>query len=257
MGVLQKAKAAKTRGCRSEVPSKNRIGTEREWSLHQALKVRYAGVGGSVEVSRGGYVCDGVSAAGEVIEVQTGSFGPLREKAKALTKLGPVRVIHPIIVRKYIEVYDAEGAAIRKRRLSPRKGGPWDLFKALLYAPELPTLRGLSIELALVDVLERRAMDGKGSWRRKGASITGKALLQYHETMVFSSVRDYQRFIPFKTRETFTVKTLAEKAGISTDIAGKALYVLTAIKAVERIEKKGNAWVYQKRLAAGKKERHT
>jgi hypothetical protein len=238
-------------------PSQNRIGTEREWSLHSALKVRYTGPGGTVEVSKGGYVCDGVSSEGEVIEVQTGSFGPLRAKVKALAKLGPVRIIHPIVVRKYIELYDTDGTLIRKRRLSPRKGSPWDLFKALLYAPELPTLPGLSIELALVDVLERRALDGKGSWRRKGASITGKALLQYHETMVLNSIRDYARFIPFKTGEPFTVKTFAEKAGISTDIAGKALYVLTGIKAVERTGKAGNAYVYQKRLAPGKKARHT
>jgi hypothetical protein len=232
-------------------PSRNRIGTEREWSLHRALKLSYTGPGGAVEVSRGDYVCDGVTPQGEVIEVQTGSFGPLKEKVKALNLLGPVRIIHPIIIRKYIELYDTQGKAIRKRRLSPRKGSPWDLFKALLYAPELPTLPGLSIELALVDVLELRVLDGKGSWRRKGASITDKLPLQYHETIVLSSIRDYRRFLPFKAGESFTVKTLGEKAGISTDIAGKALYVLTSLKAVERIGKSGRAWVYQTSKALG------
>jgi hypothetical protein len=247
-------KTAKPSGARDSggASSRNRIGTEREWSLHRALKVRYTGPGGAVEVSRGEYVCDGVNSQGEVIEVQTGSFGPLKKKAKALSRLGPVRIIHPIIIRKYIELCDTEGKEVRKRRLSPRKGSPWDLFKALLYAPELPSLPGLSIELALVDVLELRVLDGKGSWRRKGASITDKLLLQYHETIVLSSIRDYKRFLPFKAGEPFTVKKLGEKAGISTDIAGKALYVLTGLKAVERIGKEGRAWVYQVKGARSK-----
>jgi hypothetical protein len=225
--------------------SGNRIGTEREGSLHRDLKIRYAGPGGAVEVSRGGYVCDAVSAEGEAVEVQTGSFGPLKEKVKALLRLGPVRIIHPVIIRKYIELYDTEGNLVRPRRRSPRKGSPWDLFKALLYAPALPVLKGLSIELVLVEVLERRIRDGHGSWRRGGDSITDRILIQYHETLALGSVRDFRRLLPFKPGEQFTVKKLAEAEGITTALAGKALYVLANIKAVERTEKKGNAWIYQ------------
>ncbi|WP_010259228.1 hypothetical protein [Treponema primitia] len=222
----------------------HRIGTEREQSLHRALKLRYSGARGDIEVIRAGYVCDGVSEDGEMIEVQTGSFGPLKKKVPELLRLGPVRIVHPIIIRKSIETQDAAGALLRSRK-SPRKGTPWDVFKALLYAPELPLLPGLTLELALVDVLEKRILDGKGSWRRKGASITDKTITEYHETMVFNAPRDYRYFLPFKKGETFTVKSLAEKAGIAPELARKALYVLTRIGVVERIGKDGNAWVYR------------
>ncbi|MFP3043525.1 hypothetical protein LQZ19_17050 [Treponema primitia] len=230
----------------------HRIGTEREQSLHRALKFRYSGAEGDIEVIRAGYVCDGVSGDGEMIEVQTGSFGPLKKKVPELLRLGPVRIVHPIIVRKSIETRDASGALLRCRK-SPRKGTPWDLFKALLYAPELPLLPGLVLELALVDVMEKRILDGKGSWRRKGASISDKSITEYHETMVFNTPGDYRYFLPFKNRETFTVKSLAEKAGIAPEIARKALYVLMRIGVVERVGKAGNAWVYQSMQGHSKK----
>jgi hypothetical protein len=220
------------------------IGTKREGSLHRALKFRYTGRAGTIEVSRGAYVCDGVNEEGEMLEVQTGSFGPLKKKIPELLRLGPVRIVHPIIIRKSIETWDAKGTLLRSRK-SPRKGTPWDLFKALIYAPELPLAQGLSLELALVDVRETRVLDGKGSWRRKGASIADKSVTEYHETLVFTAPRDYKYFLPFKARENFTVKGLAEKAGIQAAVARKALYVLTRIGLAKRVGKEGNAVVYR------------
>jgi hypothetical protein len=223
----------------------NRIGTEREWSLHRALKFRYAGEEGTTEVSMEGYVCDGISGEGEIIEVQTGSFGPLKDKAPALLRLGPLRIIHPIIVGKTIELYDREGKLLHRRK-SPRKGTAWDLFKALLYAPALPALPGLTIELPLVDIVEKRIQDGRGSWRRKGASIRDKELAAYHDTLLLTGLGDYRRFVPFTEEEAFTVKALGERAGIPPPIARKTLYVLTRLGVVRRIEKEGNAWVYRR-----------
>jgi hypothetical protein len=222
-----------------------RIGTEREGSLHRTLKFRYTGEDGAVETPMAGYVCDGINAAGEMIEVQTGSFGPLKKKIPELLPLGPVRIIHPIVVRKSIETWDMAGQLLRRRN-SPRKGNPWDLFKALIYAPDLPKFPGLTVELALVDVLEKRIVDGKGSWRRKGISITDRSITEYHETIVLREIKDYHRFLPFKKGEPFTVKVLAEKAGIPPVTARKTLYVLYHLDLAKRTGKKGNAWVYQR-----------
>jgi hypothetical protein len=143
------------------------IGTWRESALHRALKFRYTGRNGRTEEAYGGYVCDGVTETGEIIEVQTGSFGPLKEKAGKLAARGPLRIVHPVIVTKYIETYSAGGTLIRRRK-SPRRGSAWDLFRNLLYAPELPLLKGLAVELAFIDVVEKRVQDGRGSWRRGG-----------------------------------------------------------------------------------------
>jgi hypothetical protein len=229
------------------------IGTRRESDLHRALKFRYCGENGRTEQVLGDYVCDGLTETGEIIEVQTGSFGPLRDKAEKLAAQGPLRIVHPVIVSKYIETYDAAGTLIRRRR-SPRRGGPWDLFRSLLYAPELPLLKGLTIELALIDVLEKRVQDGRGSWRRGGVSIAGRELAAWHDSIILEKPRDYRRFIPAALAGDFTTAALAEGAKISTELARKTLYVLNKIGVVERTGKEGRAFTYR-RLSRGTKKR--
>jgi hypothetical protein len=219
------------------------IGTKKESCLHRALKFRYTGLQGTTEIPVGSYVADGISGDGEIIEVQTGSFGPLKEKVRDLCLQGEVRIIHPIIMTKYIDVFDSGGKK-QYRRKSPRRGSEWDLFKALLYAPALPLLPKLRIELALVDVLEKRVADGMGSWRRKGQRIAGRELAAWHGSVILDSPEDYRRFIPFAGEEHFTVTDLMKKTHIPRPLAGKTLYVLTKMGVVNRVGKKGNAWVY-------------
>jgi hypothetical protein len=219
------------------------IGVENESGLHRALKFRYAGIQGETEAPVGTYVADGVKDDGEIIEVQTGSFGPLKAKVRELARRGPVRIVHPVIVNKYIDLFDGEGKKLHRRK-SPRKGSEWDLFKALLYAPELPLIPELCIELALVDVLEKRVADGGGSWRRKGQRITGRELAAWHGAILLNSPADYRRFIPFAAGEPFTVNDLRDMAHIPRPLAAKALYVLYKMGLVSRPGKKGNAWVY-------------
>jgi hypothetical protein len=220
------------------------IGTNNETSLHRDLKFRYAGLDGETEAEVGGFVADGINAEGEYIEVQTGSFGPLRKKALALQ--GRLRVIHPVIICKYIEVFNKKGK-LQYRRKSPRRGSPWDIFNVLVYAPDLPLIPGLVIELALVDAAEQRVQDGKGSWRRRGVSIHDRQLLALHDCITLEKPSDYNRFVPFKKNEKFTSALLARKAGVSVDLARKALYVLVRLGIVKKTGKQGNALVYKKK----------
>jgi len=225
---------------------KNSIGTKNESELHRSLKFQYSGYGGETETVIDGYVCDGQTSEGEIIEVQTGSFGPLKEKVKNLTESGKVRIIHPIVIQKYIDLYDKEENFIRRRK-SPKKGGVWDLFNALIYAPELPLLPRLTVELALVDVVEKRIDDGSGSWRRKGVSIAGRSVYALRESLVLQKPEDYYQFVPFKKKELFTVQDLALAAGISVSVARKTVYALSKMSLIEKSGKQGNALVYVKR----------
>ena len=224
---------------------KRSIGTKNESSLHKTLKFQYTGDGGKSEVQTGEFVADGRRKDGEYIEVQTGSFGPLRKKVKEFASLDKVRIIHPIPVNKKIEVFNTKGKLLSRRK-SPLHGSLWDLFDALLYAPELPLIKNVQIEVVLADITEKRVKDGKGAWRRKGISIKDKELTAYHESVVFAKKNDFTRFIPFKKGEEFTVSSHAQKAGIKRHISQKALYVLTKMKVINRVGKKGRAWVYSR-----------
>jgi len=222
---------------------KKSIGTKNESSLHRFLKFQYTGSGGKTEVKVGEFIADGINKKGEYIEVQTGSFRPLEKKVRELSPLNKVKIIHPIAVKKIIEVYDPKKKLLYRRR-SPVKGSLWDIFNVLVYAPELPLIKGVTIEVVLADITEKRIKDGKGSWRRKGISIHDKELAAWHESILFGKKADFLSFIPFKKNEEFTVSTLAEQAGIKKHTAQKALYVLTKMKVVKRIGRKKRAWVY-------------
>jgi hypothetical protein len=224
---------------------KKNIGTYKESSLHNALKFRYAGKGGKHEVEIDSYICDAVCENGEIIEIQTGSFAPLKKKAINLALYNSVRIVHPIIKTKTIELYDENDNLIRKRK-SPQKGTAWDLFKVLLYAPELAVTKNIIIEIVPIDLTEIRKDDGKGSWRRKGVSVIDKIVSTSYEPIILKTKKDYQFFIPFLKDEIFTSSDLAKKAKISPALAGKTLYTLTKIAFVSRIEKKGRTWLYKK-----------
>ena len=224
--------------------SGNNIGTRRESSLHRSLKYQYSGTDGITEAQFGSYVCDACTEEGEYIEIQTGSFGPLREKAEELTKKNKLRIIHPIIKTKTISLYSDKNKLLHNRK-SPVKGKTWDLFDVLIYAPLLPLLKNLSIELAVVDVIEKRKDDGSGSWRRKGISITDRLLETRHDSVILKKPADYKVFIPYKKNEEFTARELAEKTGIKPDLARKTIYVLVKIGLIKQIGKKGRAFLYK------------
>ncbi len=229
----------------------NRIGEARESSLHASLKIRYAGIDGDTETSVGGYVCDALRADGVLVEIQTGSFAPLKDKIPALAKERAVRIIHPVPRERIIEVREPDGTLIRSRK-SPKKGSPWDLFAALVYAPLLPLVGRVSIEIAMTEETETRKNDGKGSWRRKGVSIADRKLRAVRESIVLADIGDYRMFVPAELLEPFSAKDLAGSASIKADLARKALYVLTRIGIVERSGAKGNTKLY--RRTAGKAE---
>jgi len=220
------------------------IGTRNETSLHRDLKFSYAGENGLTEAQVGGFVADGISASGEFIEIQTTNFAALGEKIKEFTARGKLRIVYPAIITKYLEVFTVGGKRVYRRK-SNRRGSSWDLFNALVYAPEIPLLPRVSVELVLVDASEQRVRDGKGSWRRKGLSIRDRQLITVHERICLKKLPDYRRFVPFQKNEKFTSASLAEKAGISLALAQKTLYVLTKLGIVLRTGKQRNTLIYR------------
>ena len=225
--------------------SVNKIGTIKESSLHKSLKFSYCD-SEKTEISVDGYVCDGQSDSGELIEVQTGSFGPLKDKIKDLSKKKKVRIVYPVILTKYIETYNTDKELLRKRK-SPQKGSIWDLFDALIYAPDLCRSPRVTIELVLLDIVEKRVDDGKGTWRRKGITIEDRIPVSWHKSVTLKKLNDYCLFIPFDENQCFTAKDLALNAGIPVHLSQKCLYVLYKVGFVERVGKEKNAHVYKKK----------
>src|SRR3954452_3537545 len=90
----------RSRGCGRE--SQIVIGVLREGPLHRELKALLAAPGDAFEVKVGGYVIDLVRADGELVEIQTGSFSPLRAKLDALLDGHRIRIVHPVPAQRRI-----------------------------------------------------------------------------------------------------------------------------------------------------------
>src|SRR5262245_44472884 len=84
-----------TGGCRARGrggESLGVIGVLREGPLHRALKAWLAGPGDRFEVHVDGFVIDLVRADGELVEIQTGGFSPLRTKLDTLLDHHRIRI---------------------------------------------------------------------------------------------------------------------------------------------------------------------
>ncbi len=104
---------------KAETPA---IGTLNEGALHAQLKDWYRRQGDRIEQVVDGFVVDLVRG-NLLVEIQTGSFAPLRRKLDLLTRQHRVRLVAPIpLVRRIIRLSD-EGemlsARLRARRRAP------------------------------------------------------------------------------------------------------------------------------------------
>ena len=100
------------------------IGVLREGPLHAAIKATLAAPGDRFEVPVGRFVIDLVRADGELVEVQTGGFGPLGAKLDALLDQHRVRIVHPIAATRRIVRVDEQGEVLSIRRSAPKRPGP-------------------------------------------------------------------------------------------------------------------------------------
>ena len=103
-----------------------------ETSLHRQLKAHYAADGAQLEQRIGRYRID-VIDGDELIEIQLGSLSAIRDKIAVLVKEHQVRIVKPIIARKYLVKQKRVGGEVVSRRRSPKQGTVLDLFEELVH----------------------------------------------------------------------------------------------------------------------------
>lgn len=124
------------------------IGTLAEGPLHAAVKQWLARPGDRFEVPVDRFVVDLVRADGELVEIQTGGFGPLGPKLDALLDAHRMRIVHPVAAERRIVRVDADGVVFSERR-SPRSASALEVFDRLVAFPSLLGHPHLSVEVLL------------------------------------------------------------------------------------------------------------
>ncbi|GMQ79269.1 MAG: hypothetical protein BMS9Abin02_1842 [Anaerolineae bacterium] len=212
---------------------KNRIGTQKENSLHAAMKDYYFRPGDNVEVEVGRYVIDIVRGQ-RLIEIQTANFYTLKAKIENLLQDYHVRVVHPIPQDRWILRLSKNGE-VKARRKSPKHGRPEDLFDELVGLVNIVGNPHFSLEVALIQDEVIWIDDGRGSWRRKGWSVADRKLIKVIDTFLYERPLDYLSLLPRSLEGPFTNADLSKALKIRRRLAEKMTYCLRKMGLIEMV----------------------
>ncbi len=213
------------------------IGVMREGPLHAAVKALLAAPGDRLEVPVGRFVIDLVRADGELVEVQTGAFGPLGKKLDALLDEHRMRVVHPVAAERRIVRVDEHGQVLRARR-SPKRATAVEVFDKLVAFPSLLTHPNLTIEVLLLREDHIRGPQPTTA-RRRTRDPGERRLVEVLDRVELRTPEDILAALPALPLEPFSTRELAALLHCNTVLAQRTLYCLRMIGIVEPAGKRG------------------
>lgn len=220
------------------------IGTLSEKTLHAVLKHYMEPDEDFHETPVNGYVAD-IYREGHIIEIQTRNFNVLRRKLDAFLPEFSVEIVYPIPATKWLSWIDPETGEVSDKRKSPKRGTPYDAFFELYKIKSYLTHPNLSIRLVLVDVEESRLLNGWSYDKKRGSVRHDRIPVGLVEEYVIEQIEDYRMFIPPELEDGFSVKDFSKATKMRKDRASTALHIMNYVGTVERIGKKGNAYIYE------------
>jgi hypothetical protein len=223
----------------------NAFSSRRESSLHSAIKKWYFLEGDKLEAKVDNFVVD-IVRGDLLIEIQTANFSAIKQKLRHLLRDHKVRLVYPIPKEKWIVHKSMSSGETLGRRRSPKKGGLSDLFSELIRIPDLFSQDNLSIEVLMIEVEEIWCNDGKGSWRRRGASIEDRRLIRVRERVMFEHKADFLRVLPKDLPDPFSNRNLAESLRIPINQSRKMTYSLRKIGTITHVGKNRNQMLFRR-----------
>jgi hypothetical protein len=227
----------------------SRVGELREGPLHAALKRWLAQPGDRLEVPVEGYVIDLVRASGELVEVQTGGFSPLRAKLDALLDRHPMRIVHPVAAERRIVRVDEDGAVVSQRR-SPLRPGAAAVFDGLVSFPTLLSHPHLSVEVLLCREDHVRAPEPRRG-RRFRRDPGERRLVAVLERVELSCAGDAAALLPPLADAAFNTRQPADAMDVPLALAQRTAACLRALGLVEPAGRRGRAPLYRLKGAGG------
>lgn len=192
-----------------------------------------------------------VAGPEELVEIQTIGFASVRRKLERLVERHHVALVHPIPAEKWLVRVDADGEVVRRRR-SPRRGLPIDLFDELVHIPALLVDPRFRLELLLTVEEEVRGPVPAGAryryprewWR------LDRRLVDVRETMRIDEPRDLLALLPAGLPARFTSADIVASTGRSRRLAMRAVYCLERSGVLVRVGRSGRFVGYE-RVARG------
>lgn len=217
-----------------------------ETSLHRQLKELYAQPGAELEAKLGAYRID-VLTDEAVIEIQHSGLASIRDKVRELLKSRKVVVVKPIVASKRIIKRARKGGRVVDRRMSPKRGGVFDLFDELVHFTRVFPHHNLTLEAPLVAIEEWR-YPGHGRRRRRRERdhvVEDQKLIEVQGAFRLATAADLAGLIDAKLPQPFHTGHLAEALSIDRWVAQRIAYCLRKTGAAREVGKLGNALLYE------------
>lgn len=216
----------------------------REGPLHAAIKDALARPGDRTEVKVGRFVIDLVRADGELVEIQTGAFGPLGAKLDALLDDHRVRIVHPVAAQRRIVRLDEHGEVLSARR-SPKRAGAVEIFDKLVAFPSLLAHPNLTVEVLLVSEDHVRGA-APVTTRRRTRDRGERRLTEVLDRVELGSPADVLRALPPLPAEPFSTRELGQLLGVPTVLAQRTAYCLRLMELIEPSGKRGRTPLHRR-----------
>ncbi len=220
----------------------NEIGTLSERRLHSVLKFYYESDQNLHEIKIGRFFAD-ILTGKQIIEIQTGDLGRLGKKLDVFLKEHNVTVVHPMAKNSVISRIDPETGEAISRRKSPIHANIYSAVPQLYRIRPYLSSPNLAIRLVFLSIEEYRTPNCSKRGRHKGSVRLERFPEEIHYEVDLSVPEDYRIFLPKELPENFTSGDLKKLTGCAN--ASTLLSVLTTVGTVERIGKRGNAYVYK------------
>lgn len=234
------------------------INTYNESSLHKTLKSFYAlqNEGAKIEVQIDSYIVDIQTEDGNIIEIQTGNIGKLKEKCLYFIKNKKnITVVYPLVISKNIETKNSITQKISCRK-SPVHKNIYSIFRELTSLYEILLNKYFYLEILNVEITELResfkeAVQSKNGRRRfkKNWLKTGKRLESLGSQILLHGKSSYKKFIPFEKNYIFTCRELFETLKnqnkyLKIQDIKIMIWVFEKISLIEFVGKRGNSKLY-------------
>ena len=221
-----------------------------ETSLHQQLKAIYAASPDQhTEVQLKNFRSDAIASDGELVEIQHGSLGALRNKTCTLLEAKPrlrLRIVKPIVRRKRLTTVCKRTGEVLRSRMSPKTGDWLDLFQDLVHFAKVFPRNRLTLEVLLIDAEETRIDRPAKRHRGKTYRPLDIQLIEIHQAICFRTAEELLAALPVHLLpDRFDTAQLAAALDRPRWFAQKVSYCLREMGAILNAGKSGNAHIYQ------------
>lgn len=217
------------------------LGTYGEKSIHAVLKKYIEPNTDFHEVGVFGSIAD-ICIGNEIYEIQTRALYKLKSKLKKFLPYYKVCVVHPIIADKTVYTFDPHTGTVLKKRKSPKKGYVYDFLPHVYGLKELISEPGISFKIMMINASEYRIPAvKKGRKDIKFDTVPDELVCEIN----IEKPSDFRKLLPVSLPDKFSSADYASAAHMTRNDASISLGILYKCGIIEKIDKKGNAFIYR------------